>query len=510
MNNHKNPNKKTEQFRPNFSNPFLADQANSPFSRRYRNYLDNSCKHITVPIPGPIQLNNSIMHMLLGFGSQTDPEPKLANKSISQLNTNASQGHVEFMGKNVSSEIFHQDEDQSEKQIHQHDPIISVNLQDINRVAHIQDMQRVIMLERECQIKQKKGKFAAHVQFSGNDQIPCLHNVFFSLKNPNNGSIEFQKLEDDSIHIKLVPKEVHNNFLEDNESLEMKNFTLKSSDIISKFFNYLKLYTKGLINKRYLKINLFQNNEVKINYKKIKLFLLKFFQIEEFNNELKSLNKFEMIFVGIILNKKKYLKWKDKEINFLNLQTSPCKLKKPKLYKFFLNFFVKYLIRKHNGKSKGICFQKQSENFFNFIFGPNQIPELKNEKNFTQTLKSLKSFIISFLPDEPKDINFTEEELLKKFTKILVSLGRFKSFISSRFLDKTTKMMFEDYKTHKMKKTIEKIVNYFENKLENYDDKVDGLLEYYVTLKTNSKFNGIWTFKEFQQGKEVFLEYACY
>jgi hypothetical protein len=448
--------------------------------------------------------------MFPNFKVGSAPEPLRPNVSFSQMNTDTSKVGVEFMGKKVSSDFIDQDDEHDQNQKPEEDPIISVNLDDFAKGAHIRDMQRAIMKEREFRGVQSNGQLAAQVQFHGDDDSPCLHNLFLSVKNQDQQSLKLKRLEDNSIQIKFIPREQDEAHSGHDDSLEMKKITLKSSDIISKFFNYLKLYTKGLIKKNHLKKIVFGTNELKINYKKIKLFLLNFFQIEDFRKELESLNKFEMMFVGIILNKKKYLKWKDTDINFATLQNSSCKIKKPKLFKFFLNFFVKHLIKKHNAKSKGISFQKQSENFFNYIFGPNQIPQLKNEQSFTQALKSIKPFVNSFSQHQSNKNNCTEEELLKKFTKIIVSQGRFKSFVSNRFLDKTTKMMFEDYKSHKMQKVINKIVDSFEKKLDNSVDKVDGLLDYYIALKTNSKFNGIWTFKEFQQGKEVFLEYACY
>lgn len=455
-----------------------------PPYKRCRNYMDDTCEYIEVPLPGPVRMNQILYQMLQPEPDFPAPELRPYGSHLAYMNTNSTQKSDITPIKEItrkcggSAEKF----DRSSRK---------------KRMLDVRDDASVL-----------EEQFMAQVNFYNDDETICSHNFFLVPENPQQKVSQITRVNNNSIIVKFESPGNKDAAEDQNENSESKVTDLKSKAIILKFFKFFKLFSKKMISFEHLKKNIFSTDFETLGYSKIIDFLLKFFRLEDFSEEIGKLNKYELLFVGVLLHKKKYLFWNNHKVDFARLQTSPSKLSKSRLYETFLTFFFKYLIDLHSDQNTNSGFQKRSERYFYFLFGKDRMPELQNIQTLKAAIKSIRNTMKEMLPDESSPDNLNKAELLRLFTRKFVKQGQFLMVVSVEMLNKITTNIFDDYKENKMEKMIRKIVSCFEKKMSLSENKIKGLLDYCMTLKSNSKFQGVWTFEEFKQGKEIFIEYA--
>ena len=459
--------------------------------RKYKNYLDDSCEFIRVPDPGPIRMSNFLSDLI---PLQIENMQKMGSymAGFSQANPYQNMNPQKPKIERERSELFFR-EDKREPRARE---LVQKRVQDLEEVL-------VPVKSIETKLNEiKDERFITHVRFYNNDDSICGHNFYLNHHGKEDKDMEITKLENNKILIKYIPKKKK----QEPVKRDLNKGEFRLEDVISDFFRVAQLFSKGKICLEKMKKRLFGKEPLVLRYEKIQDFLLKFFKMEDFSDEMTNLNKFEGIFIGVILQKKKYKQWTSSKLNFGILQKSPTKLKKSKIFETFMKFFLRHLVDNYS-KMNFKTTHTQINHFFEDILGRDRDPIFRNIKSFCEKIRSIRNIKHD---ETPRKIIYSKDELLRNLTQKFVQNSDFRKRYDRVLVGRVTHLVFEDYKEKKIPRTISRIVKHFKNKIELGEDKMVAFLNFCVSLKANSKFRGIWSKAEFEHGMEIFLDFAGY
>ena len=380
--------------------------------------------------------------------------------------------------------------------------------------------------------KMKDQSYVGHVRFY-NQLGACSHNFFLKYPDQKNKKIEVTKINKNSILIKFMKVEtdkdleIADNLVNIEEVPCDEQFQITKSNVISKFFSKLKQFSKNTISWDNFKTILHLDpvtEKFQIRYELLKKFLLVFFRNEDVTQEFEQLNKIELIFVGLILNKKKFRNWNPDYLEMSKLQESQSNKGEKFLLRLFISFLVQFLTFKFVGNSKAeqkliiTQFFKKSKDkkmwrtseqsktnvntFFNYCFGVNRPKELRTLNSILKEI-SRKSES-KFANDKSSKVSALKSKHLIKITTEIYENFNSKNLIHIESLNSIVREIYEFYTEVKLPEEIKFVVEELRSKMTNSTDQIENFLRYIIEMKKNSKFNYCWTFTELHQAKGIF------
>lgn len=455
--------------------------------QKQRNYLDNSCEFIIVPHPGPVRASRFLKQLL---------QPSIFNKNPILWST----PHQNYKPGAKIADIFdNQRQNNNGNLSGPKEPVLSPK-----EAKEEEDLEEEVSVDEPEDVDYVDDrKFLGKVNFYNENDSVCEHNIFLKYHQKQDKSMEITRLENNSLLIKFVqPKK------DDKDVIQIldPNSPSVAQELIFIFFQTVKNFKRNgsLINK--LKKKLFGEKELTLRYFKIKNFLTQFFSMEPFENELAELNQFEILFVGVVLHKKKYQNWDLRKVDFAELQKSRSKQQRMRLLEMFVVHLLQHMADLHTPESS-LSRQRKVEALFEDLFGKERESPLENIKSVRARIQEIRHKKMSSL-DALDQKGYSREELLRNLILSFFDHVGFKKMVNRKFLERLTQQIFEKYKEKKIGKIVGRIVDSFESKVEHGMAKMESFLKYCVDLKANSKFKCVWTRMEFVQGMEFLVELA--
>lgn len=456
--------------------------------QRQRNYLDNSCEFIQVPLPGPVRMSHFIRQLLQSSMIYNNPamwptpphkfaqSPKMT-QILNNQTPKKSGSRVLAKDSLLSPEKPQQNED-LEQEVSVHDPTEKKEIDDQHYLGKV--------------------NFYNH-----NDSI-CKHNIYLKYDQKQDKAMEVTRLENNSFLVKYIQPKKPDRTPDDGIGLDSQSL---AEQVVFKFFQTVKNYRRNGSLIQQLRRKIFENEELILRSSKIKLFLISFFSMEDIRNELAQLNKFELLFVAVILHKKKYQNWDHHKIDFSELQKSRSKQQHTRLLEMFVVHLLHQMAEVH-APERSLSRQRKIEMLFDDLFGKERAAYLENIKSIQERIRVIRHRRLSQKElTDPKE--YSRDEHLRSFILELMGYAGFSAIVNRNYLERMVGKIFEVYKEKKITKIVDRIVDSFESKVRQGAVQMDSFLKYCVDLKGNSKFKGVWTKMEFWQGMTHFLEFAA-
>jgi hypothetical protein len=216
-----------------------------------------------------------------------------------------------------------------------------------------------------------------------------------------------------------------------------------------------------------------------INYERLRECMGSFFKNKPMGDIMKELNDFEYLFLGMFILNKRFVDWSMESFDLNVLQVSETRKRKEHFLKFLLKKLFKYLTT-------------QGHEFFG-----------KKNKEITDRMKS-----IFFEGTRRKKYGDPSSNRMENLGKVLSNNTRFKEFYRKQDMNQVLHELFEEYSSKQMDTLINNHVNRFRGGMEQETDsrkKIPTFVRLIMDLK-KKKIKNMWTFKEFQQAKDV-LDY---
>lgn len=239
-----------------------------------------------------------------------------------------------------------------------------------------------------------------------------------------------------------------------------------------KDFEHKERLFSGRLNKR-------NGFRFQMDFERLTQCMKSFFKNKPMEGILKTLNDFEFLFLGVFILNKRFVDWDTETFDIGLLQVSETRKRKEHFLKFLLKKLFKYLT------TQGLEF-----------FG-------KKNKEITERMKS-----IFFEGSRRKKYGDPSSNRMENLGKVLSNNSGFKEFYRKRDMNEVLKELFAEYSSKQMDTLINNHVNRFRSNMDKETDpqkKIETFVNLLFKLK-KKKIKNMWTFKEFQQAKDV-LDY---
>lgn len=228
-----------------------------------------------------------------------------------------------------------------------------------------------------------------------------------------------------------------------------------------------------------------------IHPKKVEVFLFNYFANHDFVFDFGHFSVFDLLFIVLILFKKKYKTWRSTGIDLNNLRKSQTSKRQDHLFKFYIKSLLTTLandrqpLSKHNKSRKmvdlsQVCFDE------NFDFRK----EIKNLFNENVTSKKDK-------------VKRPKKEKLRLFIKKLAGNPTFSQLVNRHNINSITLRMFEEYKRTRLKMHLSSMID----KLTKTKYNPGGFFKLVRKQALNPKFKSIWSLSEFKAGRDIFVKF---
>lgn len=273
----------------------------------------------------------------------------------------------------------------------------------------------------------------------------------------------------------------------------------------SKFFalplQYLReclhLPPKMFLRKMALRLQQQKQGYFEVNPGPVRSLIENYFSSKTFVVDFSRLSVFDLLFITLVLYKKKYKAWRPTHVNLAELRRSPTHKRKDHLFKFFVKSLLSTLANARRGPpAEGnkaskidalsrLCF----ENSFNFR---SELKRLFNENARTGDAG-----------EKAEATRKSKTEKLRSFARRLMQNERFSRLANPENLGQVVREMFREYRRSRMPLHIKLLVS----KLGATAESPEQFFQMIRKQVFNPKFKSIWSLAEFKAAKTVFLTY---
>ena len=279
-----------------------------------------------------------------------------------------------------------------------------------------------------------------------------------------------------------------------HQKLNALNFSQFFKDPLMLIKNCLILNEKiflAKVIKKYSGVNF------KINSKFISEFLLTFFSNEPLIINFCNFSSFDLIYITVVLYKKKFRSWDRDFINLKDLRKSSTKKRKDHIFKFFIKNLFSLIALEKEGRSQKNLKSFKLQNLSSFCFDNNVAIEQEFKNLFYEMPKTRTK------TKKQNPNNSMRGQKLKNFSKMLINHHKFGKLVTKDNIDTLVLRMFKEYKRNRIPMHINALVN----KLESESRNPHTFFKMIAKLIKNARLKGIWSFEEFLEGKRIFLEH---
>lgn len=238
-------------------------------------------------------------------------------------------------------------------------------------------------------------------------------------------------------------------------------------------------------------------NYFKLNPNEVRVFIKNYFSNDKFTLDFSKFSVFDLLFITVVLYKKKYVAWRSTNVNLTELRRSKTNKRKDHLFKFFIKSLLATLANENHKSNIEIKKSSKMDILSNYCFD--------KTLNFRMEMKRLfneKGKFVDF-EKEAEGTKKSKREKLSTFTRSLMENKKFSKLVNKENLNEIVLMMFREYKKHRMPMHINSLIN----KLKATSQSPKQFFKMIKKQVFNQKFKSIWSFSEFKAAKEIFMTY---